>query len=310
MGRRRSGRSTGTVPQVRARWTARAAVDRDPQPQGTTSSNWSGYAAETNLNNATSGSVTAVSGTWKVPNGHGQQQQHRLFFGLGRDRRLQLVFGRADRHRLGHRQRAGRVLRVVRNVSVGLDERNQHDDFRRRHDQRLGDLLTSGTHAGQFQLTITDASKTNDTFTIYETASSVARSSAEWVVEAPSSSSGVLPLANFGSVTFTNATATINGKTGAIDSSTWQDASIDMVSYGSAVEASTSGLTDSGGTSSFTVTDSVGRGQFAEHEPVVSPFGRAADERGGCRPIAGAVTSDIPERFWAAGQGCVLRVAR
>jgi hypothetical protein len=115
--------------------------------------------------------------------------------------------------------------------------------------------LTTGAHAGQFQLTITDASKANDSFTIYEAGSSLARSSAEWVVEAPSSYSGILPLANFGSVTFTNATATINGKTGAIDNSAWQNTAINMVSFGSAVEASTSVLTDSGGTSSFTVTD-------------------------------------------------------
>ena len=33
----------------------------------TTSSNWSGYAAETNLSNPSSGAVTSVSGTWQVP---------------------------------------------------------------------------------------------------------------------------------------------------------------------------------------------------------------------------------------------------
>jgi hypothetical protein len=62
-----------------------------------------------------------------------------------------------------------------------------------------------------------------------------------------------LSLANFGSVTFTSATATINGKTGAIDNSTWQATSINMAS-GSTLEASTSALTDSSAASSFTVT--------------------------------------------------------
>jgi hypothetical protein len=41
-------------------------------------------------------------------------------------------------------------------------------------------------------------------------------SSAEWIEEAPSTNSGVLPLANFGSVTFSNAQYTANGTTGPI----------------------------------------------------------------------------------------------
>jgi hypothetical protein len=112
--------------------------------------------------------------------------------------------------------------------------------------------LTTGSHAGQFELSITDTSQANDSFTIYESGSGLQRSSAEWVVEAPSSTSGILPLANFGSVAFTNASATINGVTGPIDDSAWQSTAINMVS-GATTEASTSGLTDSNGTSSFSV---------------------------------------------------------
>ena len=42
--------------------------------------------------------------------------------------------------------------------------------------------------------------------------------SAEWIAEAPccTSSGGTLPLADFGTVTFTNATATVNGVSGSI----------------------------------------------------------------------------------------------
>lgn len=45
-------------------------------------------------------------------------------------------------------------------------------------------------------------------------------SSAEWIAEAPccTNSGGTLPLANFGSVTFANATATVNGVKGSIGS--------------------------------------------------------------------------------------------
>jgi len=36
-------------------------------PVSTTSTNWSGYAAQTNLNNPQSGAVTGVGGSWIVP---------------------------------------------------------------------------------------------------------------------------------------------------------------------------------------------------------------------------------------------------
>ena len=221
----------------------------------TYSSNWSGYAAETNLNNAATGSVTAVSGTWNVPKvtaSSASTAYSSVWVGIdgfssssveqiGTD--SDIVNGKAQYYAWYEMYPSASVNITSMSISAG--------------DTITGSVtyLASGAHAGQFQLTITDASKTNDTFTIYEAGSSFARSSAEWVVEAPSSSSGILPLSNFGSVTFTNVTATINGKTGSIDNSTWQDASIDMVSNGAAVEASTSALTDSGGTSSFTVTD-------------------------------------------------------
>src|SRR5207249_3042592 len=74
--------------------------------------------------------------------------------------------------------------------------------------------------------------------------------------EAPSSIGGVLPLANFGTVNFSNASATINGTTGAIDNPAWQNASINMVSKNGAVEAKTGALTDTAttpATSSFSV---------------------------------------------------------
>ena len=95
--------------------------------------------------------------------------------------------------------------------------------------------------AGTSNCPITDTSRANDSFTIYESGSGVQPGPrGERVVEVPLSNSGILPLANFGSVTFTNASATINGVTGPIDDSAWQSTAINMVS-GYAVEASTSG---------------------------------------------------------------------
>jgi hypothetical protein len=113
--------------------------------------------------------------------------------------------------------------------------------------------VVSGTYKGEFQLTITDTSQKNDSFTTYQSYAQAQRSSAEWIIEAPSSNSGVLSLANFGSVTFSNATATINGVTGPIDDSGWQNAAINIVTS-SVTQTSTSVLTDATGASSFTET--------------------------------------------------------
>jgi hypothetical protein len=79
---------------------------------------------------------------------------------------------------------------------------------------RPGDSVTvtiTEQSTGNWQI----AFKNNTSGKTYETTTryTSSHSSAEWVVEAPSSGSGILPLDNFGNVAFTNASATQNGKT-------------------------------------------------------------------------------------------------
>jgi hypothetical protein len=81
-------------------------------------------------------------------------------------------------------------------------------------------ITTTKTLNDNFQLTLNDSTEKWSFATIESMAyGSDARNSAEWIVEAPSGGS-VLPLSNFGSVTFTNAMATINGVAGSIGSNT------------------------------------------------------------------------------------------
>jgi hypothetical protein len=54
------------------------------------------------------------------------------------------------------------------------------------------------------------------------------RSSAEWIVEAPSDLSGVLPLGDFGTAYFFDSQVTINGVTGSINDAQWQNDAITM----------------------------------------------------------------------------------
>ena len=117
--------------------------------------------------------------------------------------------------------------------------------------------ISSGAHAGDFYLTITDNSRPDDSFSIYvssaQTQSPTAeQNSAEWIVESPTVGNNVADLANFGTVTFTSASATINGVTGSIGNSGWQSQAINIASGFGSLEDTTSTLVDSG--SSFTVT--------------------------------------------------------
>ena len=90
-----------------------------------------------------------------------------------------------------------------------------------------------------FRVTITDTT-TGGSYTTTGTVSSAQRSSAEWIAEAPTSMSGVLPLANFGTAKFgtdntgVNQTcyATINGQTlpiGGFGTSSTPGTSIDEI---------------------------------------------------------------------------------
>src|SRR5262249_54652462 len=109
----------------------------------------------------------------------------------------------------------------------------------------------------QFILEITNVT-TGVLFTTTQTSATAQRSSAEWIQEAPSSFFGVLPLANFGTVNFSGASATVGGTAGPADNA-WANSTlfqVDMVGRRNAVKATTSGISDSGSpaASSFSVT--------------------------------------------------------
>ena len=87
-------------------------------------------------------------------------------------------------------------------------------------------------------------------------------SSAEWIAEAPSVQTGdgyqVVPLADFGKVTFTHATATADGHTGPITDSAWTAERIDLVAsasgYGPPVATGATASTLAAGGSAFSVS--------------------------------------------------------
>src|SRR5881396_1565935 len=101
-------------------------------------------------------------------------------------------------------------------------------------------------------ITITDTT-TSKSFSTSAKVHSAQRSSAEWIAEAPSSSGGILPLADFGTVSFSACTAMVSGTSGTIGSFGSSVQVITMVSNSGAVKAQPSSLSGSGG-DSFSVT--------------------------------------------------------
>jgi len=108
-------------------------------------------------------------------------------------------------------------------------------------------VVRSGT---SYTLKVTDSTHTADSFSTTQTCSSCANSSAEWIAEAPSGSSGVYPLARFSTWTAASATVTEGSTAGTISSFT--DDEITMVDSAGRVEAQPGALNSSG--NSFAVT--------------------------------------------------------
>lgn len=112
-----------------------------------------------------------------------------------------------------------------------------------------GDHMTaevSVNRRGHFVLTISDTTA-GWSRRVIQTMNSAQRGSAEWIVEAPSDSNGVLPLADFGTARFANCTA----NTVAISSNPNPDA-VTMLTSSGKVKAQPSSLSSSG--TAFSVT--------------------------------------------------------
>lgn len=211
----------------------------------TYSGNWSGYAVNTGP-----GAVSQVTGSWVVPtvstNVAGYSSAWVGIDGFSSSTVEQTgtdsdyVNGQAQYYAWYEMYPAGFVK-----LSLAISP---------------GDTISasvSNTSPGQFVLSLTDVT-TGKSFSTTQTSSQAQRSSAEWILEAPSSTAGILPLANFGTINFSGASAVVNGTSGPADNS-WSGSTlyqIDMVGRHRALKATTSALSDSGNplTSNFSVT--------------------------------------------------------
>ncbi|MHA6759762.1 G1 family glutamic endopeptidase [Streptacidiphilus sp. PAMC 29251] len=198
--------------------------------RNSTSSNWSGYAA-------TGAKFTSVTASWVQPTGHCTSATSYSSFWIGLD---------------------GDGSSSVEQTGSEVDCSGGSPQYYAWYEMypaypvnfpgtvRPGDHFTSSvteSGSGSFTLKLSDTTQ-GWSKTVTKTLRNAALASAEVIAEAPSSSSGVLPLTNFGTASFTSATA--NGQ----PIGNFSPDNITMAS-GSTTKATTSGL--SGG-NAFSVT--------------------------------------------------------
>ncbi|MDH2902211.1 MAG: G1 family endopeptidase [archaeon] len=184
----------------------------------TCSTNWSGYA-----DNA--GPVTNVSGSWTVPTlSCPSSGSTYVAIWVGID---------------GYSSSTVEQTGVLGQCSSGKASYSAWYEFYPSASVTIsgfsvspGDNVTANVSysGGVFTTTIKDLT-TGATFSTTGTVSNAARSSAEWIVERPALCSifrcSLSTLSNFGSTSFTSASATIGGATGSI--SAFSDVAITMV---------------------------------------------------------------------------------
>ena len=199
------------------------------------SSNWSGYAD-------TSTTFSTVSASWTEPS----------VTCSGRSTQLAAFWVGIDGYSSDSVEQDGTLAECYEG---SLYQYTWWEMYPTNDIQVVGSTLAAGDHIAasvvrsgtSYTLKVTDSTHTADSFSTTQTCSSCANSSAEWIAEAPSGSSGVYPLAHFN--TWTASKATVNS-TGVISSYT--DDEITMVDSASRVEAQPGAL-NSGG-NGFSVT--------------------------------------------------------
>ena len=209
-----------------------------------TSTNWSGYAALTDLVNPASNAVSDVKGTWTIPSvsctGVTTSTYSSAWVGIDGYSNSSVeqtgtehdCINGAPSYYAWYEMYPKPGYRVNLAVNAG--------------DSITGEVLYTGN--GKFVLTLTN-NTTHKTFSTTQRSNKAQRQSAEWIVEAPWSG-GVLPLANFGTLNLTGSYASILS-TNLVPLGSLVSDKIDMANTDGTIKASTSAIT--GGTD-FSVT--------------------------------------------------------
>ena len=195
------------------------------------STNWSGYAD-------TGSGFSTVTGSWTEPGVSCTSTTSLAAFWVG-----------IDGYSSSSVEQDGTLIECYRDVAYYYTwwEMYPTNDIQvvgstlHAGDSITASVVRSGT---SYTLKVTDSSRSADSFTTTQTCSSCANSSAEWIAEAPSGSSGVYPLSDFGSWTESGATVKAGSTSGVISSFT--DDELTMINSSGATKAQPGALNSSG----------------------------------------------------------------
>ena len=200
-----SATAGGATPGLRHGWMHRIS--------NSTSTNWSGYAVAGSR-------FTSVSSSWTEPTATCSSTAYSSFWvGLDGDTSNSVEQTGTDADCSGRTPQYYAWYEMYPKYPVNL-----------RNTVRPGDHLTASVTtngSGTFTLTISDSTQ-GWNYSTQQKLKSAKLASAEVIAEAPSSSSGVLPLANFGTVSFSGAGANgslLTSSTPHIDPITMQSGS-------------------------------------------------------------------------------------
>lgn len=208
-----------------------------------TSENWSGYAAAKGLKNPQVGSVSMVSGSWVVPHIASSKDDTYCSIWVGID-----GYGSGSVEQLG----------TEHDWANGKEEHYAWFEMYPKYPKELsnfpvepGDVISASVvYQGNdtFKLSMSNHTKsvTTEIPVKHTMSSSAKRSSAEWIVEAPATTDGVLPLAHFSTVELSECKATINGKTGSLNDGNWQSEALNMQTKKGAMKATATSPSDNG----------------------------------------------------------------
>lgn len=221
--------------------------------------NWSGYASLTNLDNPKNYSVQKVSGSWTVPTLTGTEDNSYSIAWVGID-------GYFDNETAVTVEQIGTAQFWHEGVpyyfawfemygpitSGGLNEIQNFPVSPGDEIFTLAKYVDDNTFSLRiYNITQKTFVKIPESYTFQPLAS---RTSAEWIVEAPTDSStgDVLPLANFGTIKFTDCETTIRHINGSISNKHWENSAITMVDSAGDVKAQPSPLSRHG--KAFSIT--------------------------------------------------------
>ena len=204
------------------------------------SNNWSGYADDSSAGNT----YSQVTGNWTEPSVSCTSQMSVAAFWVGidgyssdsveQDGTIAECYGGTAYYYTWWEMYPSNVVQLA-GVSVSPG------------DSISASVVTTGASD---TLTVTDSTNPASSFSTTQSCSDCADSSAEWIAEAPTGSSGVSPLPDFGTWTVTGATVTSGSTSGGI--SAFPDDDITMVDS-SGNSQSLPGALNSGG-NEFVVT--------------------------------------------------------